>query len=146
MEIVRSRGSYSSCSPGARKDGTFRPKDSSGYMNLAIDLSWGDSPWSTRALRSYSSLYCSVKAFLPLLGSCAVVRPPAMMQRKTVKQMGIRDLRCFSQRGSVVQACVVERRMSNMSRHQLGQCSAHGPALNTGMPSTIDLNFEVRHA
>ncbi len=56
--------------------------------------------------------------------------------------MGIRDLRCFSQRGSVVQACVVERRMSNMSRHQLGQRSAHGPAFNTGMPSAIDL---VRH-
>ncbi len=30
-------GSYSSCSLGARKDGTFRPKESSGYMNLAID-------------------------------------------------------------------------------------------------------------
>ena len=26
VEIIRSRGSYSSCSSGARKDGTFRPQ------------------------------------------------------------------------------------------------------------------------
>ena len=26
-----------SCSSGARKDGTFRPKESSGHMNLAVD-------------------------------------------------------------------------------------------------------------
>ena len=58
MEIVRSRGSYSSCSLGARKDGTFRPKESSGYM------------------------------FLPLLGSCAVVRPPDAEKDKQSNKWG----------------------------------------------------------
>ena len=54
-----------------------------------------------------------------------------LMQRKTNSQTnGIRML--FSKR-----FCCC--RTSNMSRHQLGQCSAHGPALNTGMPSAIDL-------
>ncbi len=66
----------------------FAPKESSGYMNLAIDKSWGDSPWSTRALRSYSSLYCSVKEFLPLLGSCAVVRPPDAEKDKQSNKWG----------------------------------------------------------
>ena len=55
-------------------------------------------------------------------------------QTLTVKQMGIRVL--FSKR-----FCCC--RTSNMSRHQLGQCSAHGPALNTGMPSAIDLKSDM---
>ena len=60
------------------------------------------------------------------------------MQRKTNSQTN-GDPGAFLKEVLLSGCC----RTSNMSRHQLGQCSAHGPALNTGMPSAIDLKSDM---
>ena len=86
-----------------------------------------------------SSLCCSVQVFLTLLGSCAVVRPSQASGAEKDKQSN----KWGSGSGVLFSKRFCCCRTSNMSRHQLGQCSAHGPALNTGMPSAIDLKSDM---
>ena len=62
-----------------------------------------------------------------------------LMQRKTnVKQ---------SNNGAGIYGAFLKEvlSLSNVehAKHQLGQCSAHGPALNTGMSSAIDLKSDM---
>ena len=80
--------------------------------------------------------------FLTLLGSCAVVRPSQASDAEKDKQSDKwgSGIWCFSQRGSLV----VERR--TIVTASIGSMQCAWACIKTGMPSIIDLNFEVRHA